>query len=90
MPKYLVTYDVRVVDQENYPGLYAALGALNAVAALDSVWLVETQTTAKELFAILSQHLTEGDLLLVMEIATPNNWWSIQKQGALWMKQRKL
>jgi protein-tyrosine-phosphatase len=39
---------------------------------------------------VVDEDFDRFDLLLVMEIATPNNWWSIQKQGALWMKQRKL
>lgn len=90
MTCYLVTYDVRDVDSETYPALYAELEDLGAVQALESVYLVEFEGTAKALFERLMKHLTDKTKLLVVAIATNNNWWMLLPAGGQWMKKRAL
>jgi hypothetical protein len=90
MSNYLVTYDVREVDRSTYPGLYLELQRLHAVEALDSVYLLESELSAKALFERLMTHLTERTKLLVTEVGTANNWWLMKPEGAQWMQQRKL
>lgn len=89
MKYYLVTYDIREVDADRYPEVYDALDELGAVQALQSVYLLEFEGTAKELFRRLKSHVTKKTKLLVVEV-TKNNWWTISTDGANWMQEREL
>lgn len=90
MKRYLITYDVSVVDRSVYPALYMELERMRAVQALESVYLVESSLSAKGVYESLAKHITQEAKLLVVEIATPNNWWFIRQPGATWMKDRGL
>jgi hypothetical protein len=66
MAMFMINYDLRAPGR-NYAPLYSALGNFGAVRILESQFMVEMVATAKGLHALISQHLDQNDLLLVIQ-----------------------
>ena len=66
MGVYLIVYDLRDSDHD-YDGLHAALAAINAKRVHESVWGVNTSSSADGVFEHLWQHMHSGrDRLFVI------------------------
>lgn len=66
MAVFLISYDLRKPDY-NYEPLYAALRKVNAKHVQDSVWGINTTSSAAVVFDYLWQHMhSEKDRLFVV------------------------
>jgi hypothetical protein len=74
MAFYIVSYDLRKPDFD-YQDLYDELDYLQATRVQDSVWVLCSDSPAKEVVDSLWAHMhNQKDRLLVAEIN--NNWYS--------------
>jgi hypothetical protein len=74
---FLVTYDIKVKKdaKEEYPGLLKAIRALGQrLHALQSVWLVRSSQSTKQIKDDLKKHLRESDKLLVVKLTGDSSW----------------
>jgi 6-phosphogluconate dehydrogenase (decarboxylating) len=74
---FLVTYDIKVKEdaKEEYPGLLKAIRALGQrLHALQSVWLVRSSQSTKQIKDDLKKHLRESDKLLVVKLTGDSSW----------------
>jgi hypothetical protein len=66
MPAYLISYDLRQPEFD-YKPLYLALYAIEAKHIQDSLWAVNTRSSAKVVFDYLWRHMhDEKDRLFVV------------------------
>lgn len=77
MPLYLVAYDLRKPDFD-YSGLESKLKQLHAARVQESVWMLRSMETAKELRNQLKLVIHTKDRLLVAEVDS----WSARKPMA--------
>lgn len=61
-----VAYDLDKPGK-NYPNLWDELESLGAKRVQDSVWVLESDTTAKELRDTLKAHIDDDDRILVVK-----------------------
>ena len=74
MHKYIVAYDLKNKDTEDYQTLYNLLDELNALQAQESVYLLSSSQTATVLRDIFKTHIQEDDRIIVACIV--NSAWS--------------
>lgn len=74
MHKYIVAYDLKNKDTEDYQTLYNLLDELNALQAQESVYLLSSSQTATVLRDIFKTHIKEDDRIIVACIV--NSAWS--------------
>lgn len=85
MAAYIVAYDLRGTDvtPENYERLGEAIEALGEARELQrSVWVLDANRQAPDIFDALWQHLSEGDRLLVVRATAPA---TLQSPHAEWV-----
>ena len=91
MSYFLVTYDlVHHASESDYESLLDELRRLGAQRAQDSVWLVDWDGTAAELFDHLQPHLhAKDDRLLVLQYFKNSTWKSDSFKGTnAWLTTR--
>lgn len=74
MSVYLISYDLRKPDYD-YDPVYEELDNLNAKHIQDSLWAVQSDKTAKQLFEILWPHFHNANDRLIVCLITA--WWGI-------------
>ncbi|CAH1658000.1 CRISPR-associated endoribonuclease Cas2 [Hyphomicrobiales bacterium] len=82
MAYFVVSYDLQ--DEKDYPELWEEMDRLKAVKCLLSMYLVELNSTAKDVREHLSSYIDQDDRLMVIEfskkpsyqkaLAGTNNW----------------
>ncbi len=71
----LITYDLRKPGK-NYQALYNEIKASGTWwHHLESVWMIETQSTPEAWYNQLAQHLDAGDHLLIIRVQRPFQGW---------------
>ena len=72
----LISYDLRSPNGD-YESLFTAISALGpSLRCLDSVWLIQTNTTVTAVQAELLKHTQSSDSLFVVDITgKPYNGW---------------
>ena len=81
MAVYVVTYDLRNESgTQDYEVLWQELKRLDAHRALDSVWLVNINGTAKQVHDHIKRFVDNDDRLWVSEL-TKNHWYSNVRGG---------
>lgn len=74
MSVFVISYDLRKPDH-NYDPVWGELERLKAKRIQESVWVVKSDKTAKDLFEKLWPHFhNEKDRLVVVGISS---WWGI-------------
>ena len=75
MPVQLVAYDLRRPGQ-NYSRVIAAIEAIGEYRhPQESVWLVKTSLTSRQLFDVLAAYVDTNDALMVTEVSAMK--WAI-------------
>ena len=67
MKRYIIVYDLRKKNRENYPNLYKWFDTNKAIQINESVYLVKSSRTIKEVFDELNALTETGDDLVVNE-----------------------
>jgi len=73
MAKYEVSYDLRNPGR-NYESLWKRLGEWGAVRVLQSVWIIDRQTTAQQIRDDLQHHMDANDGILVTGLTGEAAW----------------
>jgi hypothetical protein len=73
MPKYEVSYDLRKPGR-NYESLWKRLGEWGATRVLQSVWIIDRQTTAVQIRDDLQRHMDDNDGILVTGLTGESAW----------------
>lgn len=77
MTSYLITYDLKHADPDDYPRLYRALGRYRAERVAQSSWVVNLH---EESVGTVAQHfeqwLDSNDVLFVCRISNIYSWAS--------------
>jgi CRISPR/Cas system-associated endoribonuclease Cas2 len=68
MAKFYIAYDLDKPGQ-NYPELWNELDSLGAQRVQDSVWVLASDSAAKDLRDTLQQYIDQNDRLLVVQSA---------------------
>ena len=77
MAVFLISYDLRKPDYDYQP-LYDALDEVSASHIQDSVWGINTSSSAKEVYEYLWQHMhNKKDRLFVVPFDKDENYKSI-------------
>jgi hypothetical protein len=85
MSTYVVTYDL--IKRKDYPKLWEELERLDGNRALESIWLLNVQNTAREVHDHLKGFIDSDDVLWVSEL-TKKHWFSNVKAGTNdWLKK---
>lgn len=66
MAFYVVTYDLVKKDESDYQDLWNELDSMDSVKTQDSVYLVASAKTQKDMLDTLKQHIHENDRLMVV------------------------
>lgn len=75
MPYFVISYDLRnEITSEAYAPLKTALEDLSAVRTQLSVWYVDLNNTAQEVFDHFSQYIDDNDRLMVVEFSKKPVW----------------
>jgi CRISPR-associated endonuclease Cas2 len=75
MALYLVSYDIKSYDKDEYPKLWQTLETLGAVKILFSEWvIVENEGKATALYNQIAPCTIKSDRLLVQEITRDAYW----------------
>jgi CRISPR/Cas system-associated endoribonuclease Cas2 len=88
MALYVITYDVRAKNSEDYQSLYDQLNEWGAGHLQNSVWLADMDGTAAAVRDALRRHLHPDDTVCVIQIF-PNSDWATRharKTGTDWLK----
>ena len=77
MPKFEVSYDLRKPGR-NYESLWKRLGDWGATRVLQSVWIIDRQTTAAQIRDDLAHHIDTNDGLLVTGLTGEAAWRNLE------------
>jgi hypothetical protein len=69
MAYFVVTYDLKMKDVDDYEDLIGELEKMKSVRYQESCWFVERDKTAQEVCNTLKQYMHEDDKLMVVEIS---------------------
>ena len=78
MAVFCITYDLR--KQRNYDPLITELRRLKAIDPLESVWLLDTSSSADDVHDHIRKYLDADDGLLVFQATAPRKGTEL-KQG---------
>lgn len=87
MTVYVVSYDLRA-PKRDYQPLYERLAAWRAVRALESVWLIEAESSALQVGVDLRNHIDKDDGLLVTPVSGRTAWSAIEPEAAEFLRNR--
>ena len=83
----LISYDLKRPGQ-TYSRLYEAIKSYgNWWHYLESVWLIDTERTPREVFEHLAPNIDKNDRMLVVEIKE-GSWGWLPSEAWTWMRQR--
>jgi len=75
MALYLISYDIKKYDADEYPNLYAKLEELGAVKILFSEWVVVADVgQANSIYSSIAPTVVLSDRLLVQELTKDAQW----------------
>jgi hypothetical protein len=85
----LITYDIHQERGANYAALLEAIQGLGAWwHHLETVWVVRSGMTPKEIRDRLATHIAADDQLLVADITGASiEWAGLNKAGAAWLQK---
>ena len=87
MKTYLIGCDLGRPGQ-NYPELIEALKTFHLCwHHLDSVWIVKTDWSARQVRDHLKPHLDSTDELLVVELTGEGAWAGFNDEGVNWLTE---
>jgi len=68
MAVFMITYDIRIKDRDEYPEIYKTIKSLGSWChPLESVWFVDTTTkTATQIRSSIETRMRKGDNILVI------------------------
>ena len=85
---YLISYDLRKPGQD-YKDLHNAIKSYgNWAKPLESVWLIDTNQRAAQIYDRLRPHIDDNDYLLVIETGRDRQGW-LSKDIWNWLDGRK-
>ncbi len=85
---YLVTYDLHKPAQ-NYEGLYNAIKSYGSWAKpVESVWLIDTNQNANQIYERLKPYIDKDDRILVTETGRDRSGW-LSSEIWNWLNGRK-
>ena len=83
---YAINYDLRKLGQD-YAEFYEAIKALGAWHHyLESMWLVDTQLSAEDIWNRLRPHVDTNDYFLVIGVTGDYAGW-LPQEASNWMKE---
>jgi hypothetical protein len=86
MNKYLITYDLKNKNIENYENLYVAIKGVGSWwHYLDSTWIVKTNLNSQQIWNILAPHLFKNDHILVVKIDSFDKWGWLPQNAWNWL-----
>lgn len=90
MALYVITYDVRAKNREDYQPLYDQLNGWEAAHLQDFVWLANLNELAKDVRDALKIHMRPDDTVCVIEIFKKSDWSTshARKTGKNWLKSQ--
>jgi len=75
MALYLISYDIKSYDKDEYPNLWAKLEEIGAVKILYSEWVViDDVGRANPIYSALAPCVVLSDRLLVQELTKDAQW----------------
>ena len=80
MAVYVVSYDLRRPGRD-YSRLYARLDDWKAVRGLESLWFIESSSTAVQIRDDLRGYIDGTDGLIVVEMSGAVAWYNLENQG---------
>lgn len=86
MAVFLVSYDLRKPTRDYQP-LYDRLKAWKAIRPLESVWIINWDTSAAKIRDDLKAHIDANDGLLVTKLAAEAAWSTLDRDTGPALKQ---
>ncbi len=88
MALFLLTYDVCSADHD-YSGLCELLEKWQAAHLLNSVWLVERNSTATAVLDEMEPHMHCDDTIAAIELAGDGDWAAknVRDEGVYWLSR---
>ena len=84
---YIVSYDLRNGDSEDYSALYDVLDSFpGSIADSESTWLVVSNASVEKVFDQISSALHRGDILFVSALHPGQNYMASKKKTRLWLE----
>lgn len=87
MAYFVISYDLH--NQRNYEPVWNLLDSWGAVRLLESLWLLDTEASAKEVRDGLKHIVDDDDSIVAIELKT-GSLWAGQKakpEGINWLRQ---
>jgi len=85
MPFYVVSYDLRKKDEFDYETLWDDLADRDAVKVQESVYLLKSDLSRKDVKEHFASLMHEDDYLLVVEFEKRPSWTKALKGTRLWV-----
>jgi hypothetical protein len=75
MALYLISYDIKSYDKDEYPNLWAKLEQIGAVKILFSEWVViDDVGKANDIYSSIAPCVVASDRLLIQELTKDAQW----------------
>jgi hypothetical protein len=87
MAFYVVTYDLVKKNESEYQELWDELDSLDSVKTQDSVYLVASSDTQREMFDRLRAHVQENDRLMVVTFSKRPSYKKALKGTNDWIEK---
>ena len=88
MAYFVVTYDLRQKDWEEYDTLIKEIEKMNSVKYQESCWFIDQQKTALQVFNQLKAYIHEDDRLMVVEFSKKPAWHKGLPGTKVWIEAR--
>ncbi len=86
MNSYLITYDLMSPGQD-YSSLHESIEKYNNYwKCLESVWIIKSDMSAKEIRNELAKHVDQNDKLLVAKLSGEAAWRGFSDKCSKWLK----
>lgn len=86
MNKYLITYDLKNKNIENYGNLYNAIQRVGPWwHHLDSTWIVKTNLNSQQIWNILLPYIYKNDHILIVKIDNFDKWGWLPQDAWVWL-----
>jgi hypothetical protein len=87
MALYLISYDIKSYDKDEYPELWAKLEELGATKILFSEWVLpEDVGKANDIYSEIASCVVQSDRLLVQELTKDAQWDKLLISDAAFQK----
>ena len=89
MPYLTVSYDLHYEEEVDYELLYEALRTYpDWCWPLESLWIIETDQTPRQVIAHLRQFVHDRDSMLVMDVGPRASWRRLRVDVTKWLRAR--